>query len=419
MDVLGWDRMALDAAETICVFATFLALFGLRRRLGVIPFAFALGALGQAAVWSREIAGAGAATLDAPLLTTTIVFIVVAYLREDVSAVRQIAIGTLASAASVATITWLGRIRAGLADDVVHPTVSGPVLMLRLLTPVLSQILAVLLYEGLGALRAGSAYVRIGLAAFIATGVGAVILSLSHHYGDPTLMPFLWSAVTGCALAAFLSVILLIVGVRQFGGIELDSQHEDRRTRLSRVVKLLSWREKYEIAREQAVRDALTGLRNRGYFDEALEREVAAANRYRRPMTLLMIDIDHFKRINDRHGHRTGDAVLRRVAEAIESELRAADLACRYGGEEIAVILPETDGFAAGLLARRLHTSINDSGGDGLPRYTATIGVATYPIEAESPADLVSLADRRLYDGKGAGRNCIVTTGGFEGEAEL
>lgn len=419
MGYFSWDRIALDAAVTACVFVTLLVLFGLRRRLGVIPFAFVLGALGQAAVWSREISGAAGPGIDGALLTTTLVVIVLAYLREDVSAVRQIVVGTLVASIAIAVLAWLGRLRAELADARAFPSTAGAVLFLRLLAPILSQIFSVVAYETLGAIRAGPPILRVGLAALVSAVAAVAVLAVTHHYGAPELGSVLGEAIASCTIAAVLSMALLVVVVRQFGGLELDRPETDRATRMSRVVKLLSWREKYEIAREQAVRDALTGLRNRGYFDEALEREVAVANRYRRPVTLLMIDIDRFKRINDRFGHRTGDDVLRAVGEAIESELRAADLACRYGGEEIAVILPETDGLAAAMLARRLHGSIAAAGGDGLPTFTATIGVATYPLEAESAADLVSLADRRLYEGKRGGRNCIVATGGITGEAEL
>jgi NCS2 family nucleobase:cation symporter-2 len=160
-------------------------------------------------------------------------------------------------------------------------------------------------------------------------------------------------------------------------------------------------------------RDALTGLFNRGFFDEVLPLELAASDRQALPTSLLLIDLDHFKSINDRFGHPEGDRVLKEFAEALRDSLRAADVACRIGGEEFAVILPQAAGPAARQLAERIRERMlerlraTDSplARDGV---TATAGIATFPIEGETAEELIGVADERLYEGKRAGRDRVV-----------
>ncbi len=160
-------------------------------------------------------------------------------------------------------------------------------------------------------------------------------------------------------------------------------------------------------------RDALTGLFNRGFFDEVLPLELANSDRSGLPASLILADLDHFKRINDLHGHPEGDRVLRAFADALAGSLRSADVACRFGGEEFAVILPHAAGPAARQLAarirKRLTTTVVDSDpplADG--KVTVTIGIATFPKEAQTAEELIGLADRRLYEGKKAGRDRVV-----------
>ena len=136
------------------------------------------------------------------------------------------------------------------------------------------------------------------------------------------------------------------------------------------------------------VRDALTGLYNRGYFDEVLPRAVAHAARYQEPLSLLLVDTDHFKTINDTHSHLTGDRVLRLVGETLTEHARAADTVCRYGGDEFMVILTAADSSAASAFAerfrRRLHERVQSA---SLPieSLTATVGIATF---LEDPVSL-------------------------------
>jgi diguanylate cyclase (GGDEF)-like protein len=170
----------------------------------------------------------------------------------------------------------------------------------------------------------------------------------------------------------------------------------------------------YELARH----DELTHLYNRRAMEDILADETARAVRYRRPLSLLMIDFDHFKDINDRHGHRAGDGVLREAALVILSELRANDKATRYGGEEFVVILPETTGEEALTLAERVRAAmesrvfrvISEQGDTVELRVTVSIGVAAVGERAASSERLVREADRALYDAKASGRNRVSPT---------
>lgn len=162
--------------------------------------------------------------------------------------------------------------------------------------------------------------------------------------------------------------------------------------------------------------DALTGLFNRRYFEERLNEEFARSRRYGSPLSLVMLDIDHFKRINDTFGHPFGDQVLKAVAQTARSRLREVDLLARYGGEELIALLPETGPVDALRVCERVREAIASLGlehpaADGTQqpvRLTASLGVATVPsADLASAEALLMAADTSLYAAKGAGRNRV------------
>ncbi len=168
---------------------------------------------------------------------------------------------------------------------------------------------------------------------------------------------------------------------------------------------------RYERVRTPGARDALTGLFNRGFFDEVLPLELARSDRSGLPTSLILADLDHFKAVNDRYGHQEGDRVLRTFARALIDSLRSADVACRFGGEEFAVILPHAAGPAARQLAGRIRERMAVLSSEAEPpmaQVTATVGIATFPREATTAEELIRLADERLYEGKRTGRDRVV-----------
>jgi diguanylate cyclase (GGDEF)-like protein len=173
----------------------------------------------------------------------------------------------------------------------------------------------------------------------------------------------------------------------------------------ARARTLLELKQYLDSCQEAAFTDHLTGLANRRRFERQFEREVARTERYGHPFCLLLVDIDNFKSVNDTYGHDAGDEALRRVANVIQSGTRGIDTGARIGGDEFAIILPETD-LARGLeVAERLRTAIaalaiNPAGG-----VTASLGVAELPSCARSGEELRSAADTALYDAKRSGRD--------------
>ncbi len=157
----------------------------------------------------------------------------------------------------------------------------------------------------------------------------------------------------------------------------------------------------------QAITDGLTGLYNHVYFQNRLSEEIRLSDRKGLPCSLLMLDLDLLKQINDKYGHPVGDAAIRQVASALKTLLRSGDTAARYGGEEFAVILPETSLLEAALIGDRLCTNIANSQVPGLGQVTISVGVASYPRQAKDAMELVNKADQALYQAKKSGRNQI------------
>jgi diguanylate cyclase (GGDEF)-like protein len=169
----------------------------------------------------------------------------------------------------------------------------------------------------------------------------------------------------------------------------------------------------HETVERQAVTDELTGLFNRRRFQEAMATEVERSKRFGQPVGLVLLDLDDFKAVNDTYGHQQGDLVLREVARVLRETSREIDEPARYGGEELAVVLPGTDLEGAYNLAERVRAGIEELAlplldGDGVLRVTASFGVATLPGSADGMRDLVAAADEALYRAKRAGKNRTV-----------
>lgn len=162
---------------------------------------------------------------------------------------------------------------------------------------------------------------------------------------------------------------------------------------------------------ESATRDSLTSAYNRRFFDEHLAREISHSRRHKKPLSLLAIDIDHFKQVNDTHGHQVGDEALRHLGRAIAGSLRHEDVFGRVGGEEFAVIMRDADLEAAQQLAERLRSLVAETPlnvEEVSLSLTISLGVAAYDIERHTtPETLVEDADRALYEAKKAGRNQV------------
>ena len=167
-----------------------------------------------------------------------------------------------------------------------------------------------------------------------------------------------------------------------------------------------------ESLRMQSIRDPLTDLYNRRYMEESFDRELRRTSRHEQPLSVLMIDVDHFKKFNDSLGHEAGDVLLQELGRLFRTHLRADDIACRYGGEEFTLILPEAGVASAVERAEQLCKLVNSSEfqyrGRPLPKSSISIGVACCPEHAAAREPLLQAADRALYRAKEEGRNRVV-----------
>ena len=167
----------------------------------------------------------------------------------------------------------------------------------------------------------------------------------------------------------------------------------------------------HEAIYRMTIIDGLTGAHNKRFLLDFLDRELARALRYGRPMSLVMFDIDHFKRVNDDHGHLTGDQVLREIARRVSGRIRREELLARYGGEEFAVVLPESDNEGAIAFAEQLRRLIADHPVEfegNLIEVTVSLGVATIVGQPTDATGLIRVADENLYLAKNGGRNRVV-----------
>jgi len=163
--------------------------------------------------------------------------------------------------------------------------------------------------------------------------------------------------------------------------------------------------------RDQSIRDPLTGLFNRRYMLETCRREFSRAARGRQPVAMLSIDVDHFKKFNDNHGHDAGDTVLKEVGNCLEAVFRNEDVACRFGGEEFVVVLPGASLEIGAKRAEELRAKIEAISvrylDNNLPRITISVGVAAFPEAGDNPQSVLKAADDALYRAKEGGRNRV------------
>jgi diguanylate cyclase (GGDEF)-like protein len=178
--------------------------------------------------------------------------------------------------------------------------------------------------------------------------------------------------------------------------------------RISLTLSNINLREKL---RAQSTRDPLTGLFNRRYMEESLQRELSRARRKQSTVAVIMLDIDHFKKFNDMFGHDAGDAVLVQMGALLRTHIRSEDIACRYGGEEFMLILPDASLEVTRERAERILELVHNMQviyhKESLGTVTVSAGVAAFPIHSQLSDEVLKAADQALYQAKSKGRNCV------------
>jgi diguanylate cyclase (GGDEF)-like protein len=234
-------------------------------------------------------------------------------------------------------------------------------------------------------------------------------MQCTHYAEDES--PELCACLPLAAHGETLGVLLMQFPSRE--AFDFAHQHrkmiEELTETIAMAVANLNLRQKL---RNQSIRDGLTGLFNRQFLQVAFERELHRAKRYHAPVAVFMLDVDHFKQLNDRYGHETGDAVLRELAMVMQKGLRSEDIVCRYGGEEFVMILPEMPPESAWERAEALRKSIEEMrvacGQNTVHKITVSIGISNFPSDGATQEALVRTADENLYRAKRGGRNCVI-----------
>jgi diguanylate cyclase (GGDEF)-like protein len=192
---------------------------------------------------------------------------------------------------------------------------------------------------------------------------------------------------------------------RKNAEIELNQVNRELETRIEEIQKLQNQ------LREESIRDPLTGLYNRRYLEDAVEREFARALRDQYPVGIIMVDIDHFKKVNDSFGHISGDVVLQKLANLFLNSFRLEDIICRFGGEEFIIVMPATSAFTAIERVEEFRITLENTVMDilGNPIHiTISAGVSVFPDDGRSFEDVIHAADQAMYKAKAAGRNQII-----------
>jgi diguanylate cyclase (GGDEF)-like protein len=417
-------NFAIFAAEAGVVAVLILGLFSVKSRLGLAPLFTAIGALQYvqvvlAATASVQVLpGVWSNPGSAVLFPASLMAVLLIYIREDAAAARQLIYGLLAAnltASLVLVIVGLQSVAVPPGLPEVHPLfllMTARMLMSGSLFLWLDVVLLILTFEIVSrALPAGvfprafislAAVLTLDSALFVAfnfgTGAGAIVMLEAS---------VLSKAIASAIYAAALALYLRATRTTEFANPRQAMPIKD-------VFQLLTYRQRFEALRESTLRDPLTGAYNRRFLDDFLPDELARAHRLGLELSVLMIDVDRFKRVNDTYGHPEGDRVLSYLAGTLTSTARDTDAVVRYGGEEFCVVAPGTSLAQAGALAERVRVNLAALCAETRPplgggEITLTIGVASFPDEADTVAQLISRADRRLLRGKRDGRDRVVT----------
>ena len=214
-----------------------------------------------------------------------------------------------------------------------------------------------------------------------------------------------------------IAVAPLIIHEGLMGALQVSSDDRGRVWHESEILLLRTVADQVVVAvnhawlfaqlQQQALTDSLTGCFNRRSFEMQLDKDLLMARRVHQPLSLIMLDIDRFKHLNDSAGHEAGDAALRQLAGCFHQELRGSDTAARFGGDEFALILPHAREEGALIVAERLRLQIQELDIPGFGNLTASIGIASFPVHGNTRAELFRAADGALYTAKRAGRNCV------------
>lgn len=400
-------------AEAVLYFGAMVTLFRFRRRTGLGVFVCALGVMHfletyLASVFYIALPFGMVSPGSAVMFSGKLVMLLLLYMKEDAATVRQPIYGLLFGNAVMIGLVLILRLHAisplpdgkmpdiGFIDEMGWLMVWGTSLLF------VDAILIILLYEKLGAHLRLMPFTRIlASVACVLTFDQAGFFTALHFVAGAPIEVFFGGWFAKMAAALVYSGMLVAY-------LRWVEDHEIALPRgLSDIFDTLTYRERYEALVKHVGRDGLTGLLHRGSFDADGEAAVAAGIRTARPLSLLIVDVDHFKSINDRFGHAEGDKVLKSVAAVLIETVGTEKQVFRIGGEEFAILSPQPHALAK-LLGEGIRNAVKTSAHTSRFNITVSAGVSTVGETTRCLADIFALADQRLYKAKAGGRDRVI-----------
>ncbi|MGE0461159.1 MAG: diguanylate cyclase [Vicinamibacterales bacterium] len=416
-------QLGLLVIEAAVMAALVLALFRARSVLGLSPLYIVMGGFQyleatlsvQVELWPGFVLYPASSVM----FTANLFAVLLVYLKEDATEARKLVYGLVLANAGLTLVSLLvsahfvlpgggvnGSAALGASEFINNAKVAtvGATLLF------VDVVGIILVYEFISR-HIPSFYVRILSSLIVIVAFDNLLFVGFLFYGTPGFGQALASGMLAKAGATVFYGTVLWTYLRFIEPRGVAANEGD----VADVFQLLTYRQKYELARRRMIHDTLTGLYNRLHFDEVVPQALAHARRYGEPLSLMILDGDHFKSINDRFSHLEGDRVLTLMGQTLGAEVRAADIACRYGGDEFVIALPRTHAEDALALAQRVQVRLRETCAFASPPFpwgtiTVTIGVACYPADGafETLEEFVRVADMRLYEGKRAGGNIVV-----------
>lgn len=416
-------QLLVLVAEAVVVCGLLLFFFSLRQRFGYAPLYVTLGGfqhlqtLMAATLYIEVFPGIVVSPGSAVLFTATLFAVLLVYIREDAAQTRSLIVGIVAANLTLSLFIGLATLHmnsnllvetAYASEHLLHWNMRA--FVIGTATLILDVVMIIVLYEFFFRVFPRLLLARILAAMLIVVMIDTALFVTATFYGSENLPRVLVAGLVGKSAIAVVYSILLSAYLwstrmhRADGNVVHEHNHD--------VFHILTYKQRFELLEEEFKRDGLTGLFNRRFFDENMLREVNRAERLSHSLNLVLLDIDHFKTINDTYGHHIGDEIIKALADSMQTAFRVADIPCRYGGEEFAVIMPDSSVEAASQATERLQTEFRAvcasrelPGADGT---TFTAGIANYPTDGDTVEKLIVRADQRLYKGKEGGRDRVM-----------
>jgi diguanylate cyclase (GGDEF)-like protein len=406
----------LLACDAVIYFAALALLLRLRNRIGLGAFFCALGVMHFLETYLASIfyvslpLGVITSPGSTVLFTGKLMLLLLLYMREDAQVVRQPIYGLLFGNVLVFAMALLMRnhdlvaLTPGRSADFGFLDEMGSLMVWGTAVLFFDCLLIIILYEHSRRWLGDRVYSRVALA-------GALVMTFDQfafYLGLRMLTGAGLNVLVGGWIAKMAAVALYSVLVGLYLRYCEASRVKTAAPKLSDVFETLTYRERYEDLLARTGFDALTGALDRGFLESRGRQAVEQAAAQGREISLLLVDVDHFKNFNDKFGHAAGDVALKRICRNISAAIRSNDMLFRFGGEEFVVIAEDLSAEQALTLGERIRRRIAADVDANTSRLTVCIGVASRAHDAPNYDAVFAVADRRLYQAKNAGRNCTI-----------